>query len=255
MQLKTFLASCIASALIVAAQPSVARAEFSTTDVQFLYGTNFHDNLLGYDSKSGSMSTVTLENFSTWAYGDSFAFVDMYRLNAVNGYAADLYAEWHPRLFLDKLGLPTGGPIKHWGLAGEINEARGFYAYMGGLGLDLDIPFFAVAGLNVYYRRHYIDATAQSTNTWQVSPFWTVPIVAGPVKLIFTGFVDVTTDHDKKIDVMAQPQLLVDLGNFGGAPGRLLVGCEWYVHSYQNFVDAKRKTVSAPQAMVEWVIF
>lgn len=257
MLLKKTLAHLVALGLVTAAllAPAAARAQFSTTDVQFLYGQNFHDNLLGYDSKSGAMSTVTVENYSTFTYGDSFFFIDMYRLNATGAYKADTYGEWHPRLFLDKLGLPTGGPIKHWGLAGEINQSRGFYAYLGGLGLDLDIPFFAVAGLNIYYRRDHVDVgTGVDTNTWQVSPFWTVPITAGPVRLVFTGFVDVTTNNDKKIDVMAQPQLLLDLSHFWGATNRILIGCEWYVHSYQNFVDNQRKTVSAPQAMVQWVI-
>ena len=262
MLLKKTLAHVVALGLVAAAllAPAAARAQFSTTDVQFLYGQNFHDNLLGYDSKSGAMSTVTVENFSTFTYGDSFFFMDMYRLNATGGYKGDIYGEWHPRLFLDKLGLPTGGPIKHWGLAGEINQSRGFYAYLGGLGLDLDIPFFTVAGLNVYFRKDHIDLPAISveidTNTWQVSPFWTVPITAGPVRLVFTGFVDVTTNHSKAIDVMAQPQLLLDVSHFWGATNRILIGCEWYVHSYRNPDPTKneRKTVSAPQAMVQWVI-
>lgn len=242
------LAATLLAAAALAAAP--ARAEFGTTNVQLLQGWSFDDNLLGYDSPSGNMSTVTLEHFSTWSRGDNFLFADLYRLNANGGYPSDVYAEWHPRLFLDRLGLPTGGIFKHWGLAGELNQARGFYAYMAGVGADLKIPGFAVAGLNVYYRYDNF-----AYHTWQVSPFWNVPFGVGPARFTFGGFVDVTTNRDKELDVMAQPQLLVDVGAFAGVPGKLRAGVEWYLHSYVNFVDGERKLVSAPQAMLQWVAF
>lgn len=242
------LAVALALAGALAALP--ARAEFATTDVQLLHGWSFDDNLLGYDSPSGNMTTLTLEHFNTWALGDSFLFADLHRFDGRGGYESDVYAEWHPRLFLDGLGLPTGGIVRHWGIAGEVNQARGFYAYLAGVGLDLAIPGFAVAGLNVYYRYDNF-----ADHTWQVSPFWTVPFALGPAKLLFAGFVDVTADADGDADVMAQPQLLLDLGSFAGAPGRIRAGVEWYLHSYVNFVDGDRKLVSVPQAMLQWVAF
>lgn len=237
--------------------PAAAHAEFGTTNFQLLVGNNFNDNLLGYDTPTGNMTTVTVNHFSTWAYGDNFAFVDMQRGNFTDGKGATLYAEWHPRLFLNKLGLPTGSIVKNWGVAAEINNGPAFQAVMGGLGLDLAIPGFQVAGLNVYYRYDTVFGTPVGniyTNTWQVSPFWDVPFKTGPVSWDFSGFVDVTTNHDKKLDIMAQPELLVDVGNFFGSPGKFHAGVEWYIHRYRNF-DDKDKTVSAPQLMVQWTPF
>jgi nucleoside-specific outer membrane channel protein Tsx len=243
--------AALATLLSVAAAP--ARAEgFSTTNVQLLQGWGFHDNELGYDTQTGAMTTITLNHYSTWAYGDNFAFFDLYRGDFKNSGQAqsDLYAEWHPRLFLNQL-LHTGsiGPIRNWGLAGEINQARGFYAYLGGLGLDLQIPGFTVAGLNVYYRYDNFNKS-----TFQISPFWTVPFSVGPVPFLFTGFVDVFLDANDDIDVMAQPELLVDVGALvGGAANRVHVGVEWYLHQY-TFLGVKH-TVSSPQAMVQWTVF
>jgi nucleoside-specific outer membrane channel protein Tsx len=259
-RVKTHLAAiALFVALLV---PAVAHAEFGTTDVQLLVGWNFKDTLLGYNSNSGHMTTVTLEHFSTWAYGDNFMFADAYRMaDDRTGVTSSIYGEWHPRLFLNKLfGTGSVPLVKNWGLAGEINQTVGFYAYLFGVGLDLDLPGFAVAGLNVYYRRDRVDAISANTNTWQVSPFWTVPFKVGPTTIIFTGFVDVTTNHDKKIDVMAQPQLLVDVGAFAGHPGKINVGTEIYIHSYQDshFLPGGkdgRTTIVAPQAMVQWVMF
>ena len=199
ISLRVKLALTLLAALLL---PSAPRAEgFSTTNVQLLQGWSFHDNLLGYDTKSGAMTTVTLNTFSTWAYGDSFAFVDLYRGEFVNGLTptgstSDIYAEWHPRLFLDQvIGLGALGPVRHWGLAAEINQARDFSAYMAGLGTDLAIPGFAVAGVNLYYR--YSNVTLRFSDpsgapaslnlyqhTWQLSPFWTVPFVLGPLRFI-----------------------------------------------------------------------
>jgi nucleoside-specific outer membrane channel protein Tsx len=250
--------------------PAAARAEFGTTNFQLLQGFNFNDNLLGYNTAGGGMTTVTINTFHTWAYGDNFAFVDFYRGKfldiadqpTVDGNRALLYAEWHPRLFLNKLGAPTGGFIKNWGLAGELNGSNGFYAILAGIGFDLAIPGFQVAGLNLYYRDAFVSAAqAQYTNTWQVSPFWDIPFKIGPTSWDFSGFVDITTDHEKKIDIMAQPELLLDVGAFAGVPGKVQIGVEWYLHSYTNFnipglgLNGGTKTVSAPQLMVQWTPF
>jgi nucleoside-specific outer membrane channel protein Tsx len=253
--------------------PSAAQAEFGTANVQLLQGYKFNDNLLGYNTKSGTMTTVTLNYFHTWAYGDNFAFVDMQRGDFRDIWGgpttnqALIYAEWHPRLFLNKFGAPTGGFIKNWGLAAEINQTAGFYAYLYGVGLDLAIPGFQVAGLNVYLRDEFVQASGTPhTGTWQISPFWDIPFKIGPTSWSFTGFVDITTNHDKKLDVMAQPELLLDVGAFAGAPGKFHVGIEWYIHSYTNLdtgtfqpgptaLHGGTKTVSAPQIMVQWTPF
>jgi len=260
-------AALLLAALSLAAllAPGAAQAEFGTTNFQLLQGFNFNDNQLGYNTAGGGMTTLTVNHFSTWAYGDNFAFVDFYRgkfldlADAPTGNRAIAYAEWHPRLFLNKVGLPTVSFIKNWGLAGELNGTSGFYALLAGVGFDFAIPGFQVAGLNLYYRDAFVAAAPQQyTSTWQISPFWDVPFKIGPTAWNFTGFVDVTTDHDKKIDIMAQPQLLLDVGNFAGVPGKVSVGVEWYVHRYENFdipplgLTGGAKTVSAPQVMIQW---
>jgi len=244
----------VAAAVTLAAllAPAAARAEFGTTNFQLLQGWTFDKDVNGTSDKK--LTTVTINHFSTWAYGDNFFFADMARgkfnFGSPNAVGSSIYGEWHPRLFLNKLfGTGSIPLVKNWGLAGEINQGAGFYAYLGGLGLDLDIPGFAVAGLNLFYRYENF-----ALHTWQVSPYWTVPFALGPAQFVFTGFVDVTTDRADKIDVMAQPELLLDLGAFAGKPGKLHAGVEWYVHSFTDGAG-KGQTVSAPQAMIQWTAF
>ncbi len=261
------------AALLTAALPAAPRADgFSTANVQLLQGYSFHDNLLGYDTKSGTMTTVTLNHYGTWEYGDSFAFVDFYTGQFVDGLTptgstADLYAEWHPRLFLENLiGRGALGPVRHWGLAGEVNQSRDFRAYLAGLGVDLDIPGFAVAGVNLYYRYSEVDlrfvsggamtSLALYQSTWQLSPFWTVPFHVGPARFLFTGFLDAFRNPNGKLDVMTQPELLLDLGALVGTPDRLHAGVEWYLHSFGNPArNGTIKVVSSPQAMVQWTVY
>ena len=252
-------------AVLALAAVTVARADgFSTTNVQALWGTGFKDPL--YNTNGKTMQTTTLNHFDAFGWGDSFFFADMYRADFGQFPHADgakLYAEWHPRLFVNQLlkQKSTGIPgIRNWGVAAEINQSEAFYAYLAGLGLDFDVPAGWVLGLNVYYRydRYYY-------GQWQVSPFWTVPFNLGPVPFLFTGFVDVNGSKDENnksaTEIWAQPELLVDvLAPFGGPAGKLHVGCEWYYHyapygGPNGAFPTSKKTTSSPQAMVQWTIF
>lgn len=239
------------AAVLSSLAPAVANADgFATTNVQGLVGFGFEDSLLGYDTPDGPMETLTVNHFSTWAWGDNFFFADLNRGDFADGTTAKIYAEWHPRLSLTRPFGKTGpllGIIRDVFLAGEVNHGDDFYAYLAGVSADFELPGANLLGLSLYYR---YDRFAGST--WQVSPFWTVPFGIGPVPFVFTGFLDLSGAADNtQVDVLAQPQLLVDvLAPFGGAPNKLLVGIEWYLH-YNQFIEPK-DLVSAPQAMVQW---
>jgi hypothetical protein len=87
-----------------------------------------------------------------------------------------------------------------------------------------------------------------------VSPYWTIDLRAGPLPIRFTGFVDVNGTRDAAdssfVEVMAQPELLVDvLAPFGGKADRLWVGAEWFFHRHPV------NTASVPQVMVQWTVY
>lgn len=244
--------AALSLALLIA--PAAARAEFGTTNFQLLQGWTFDKNANDANSTSDEvLTTVTINHFSTWSLGDNFFFADLARgkFGGSDSTGSAVYAEWHPRLFLDKvMGHGEGkGFVKNWGLAGEINQGADFYAYLGGLSADFAIPGFAVAGLSVFYRYDQY-----ALHTWQVSPWWTVPFKLGPTDWVFTGFLDLTTNKDGDLDLMAQPELLLDVGKFAGSPGKLHAGVEWYLHSFTDFLG-QGQTVSAPQAMIQWTAF
>jgi len=80
-----------------------ARAvDFSTTNAQVLYGSNFHDTAFGYNTVDGNLTPLTLDHFSTWAYGDNYFFVDLLAGDFADangkstGKTTRIYSEWHP---------------------------------------------------------------------------------------------------------------------------------------------------------------
>jgi nucleoside-specific outer membrane channel protein Tsx len=242
---------------------------FTTTNVQLLWGGGFSDAQLGYFTKTQSMFTLTLNNYTQFKYGDSFAFVDMYQGDFISPFTglsdgnAKIYGEWHPRIlinkFIDPKAPPALGVIGNWGVGGEINVGNNFSAYLVGPSVDLFLPWNIYVGMAFYYRYSSlwiapgVGGTIY-TSTWQFSPYWTVPFSLGPVPFLFTGFLDMYQYSTGGVDVMFQPELMVDvLAPFGGKKSTLYAGVEWYLHSYV-FDGLSRHTVSAPQIMVQWNI-
>ena len=65
------------------------------------------------------------------------------------------------------------------------------------------------------------------------------------------GFADLSSTRGSKLrrlDLVTQPQLLVDVRSFAGRPGRFWAGTEWNVHL--NPV----KDAQALQAMLQWTL-
>lgn len=258
-------------ALAESAPPPTPDNFFTTTNVQGLWGGGFSDAMLGYQTRTESMFTVTINNYTQFKYGDSFAFVDMYQGDFVSYFLpgtptysgnAKIYAEWHPRLFLNKFldqKDPVLGVIGNYGAAAELNVGSNFSAYLVGPTADFFLPYNIYVGLSIYYRYSALwYASLQDRviyeSTWQISPWWTVPFKIGPVPFVFTGFLDMYRYNSGGMDVMFQPELMVDaLAPFGGKANTFFVGCEWYLHSYV-FDGGTRHTVSAPQLMVQWNI-
>jgi nucleoside-specific outer membrane channel protein Tsx len=254
---RTVIRIAVLACLAAGLAPSAARAQFATTNLQALHGWGFEDSLLGYDTANEQMTTLTLNHFSTWQYGDNFAFVDLYRGDFNGVSESTVYAEWHPRLFLNRILGTKGnflGVFRNFGPAFEVNQGPNFYAYMAGLGGDLALPFKGNIAVNVFYRYDSVQIPGADirNHTWQVSPSWVIPFGVGPASLVFTGFVDVSgTNDNEDVDVLAQPQLLVDvLGLAGGPSNRLLAGAEWYLH--YNDLIAPDTLVSAPQVLLQW---
>ena len=181
--------------------------DWTSSNIQYLYGGDF---IFAEQERS----TVTIEHAHGWKYGTNFFFVDMYNNNGF-----EVYAEVYSYLSLNKIsgaGLSLG-PIKDLSLAGGINisnrpEEKRFQAYLVGISLDLANEYFDYLQLDVMA---YKD---DGVNSWgvQVTPVWSFPFDLGTTKFKFRGFVDIkdgNTNMLGNVTMLAQPQLLLDVGD------------------------------------------
>lgn len=246
-------AAALLAAGFVGLAATAARADqpgFATANIQVLNAWNMNDPATGNDPSKGDQTVITFNYFGTWDLGDVNFFADFNRARGHFGDGSDakVYGEIAPRLGLGKaFGLRVPG-FRDLGPAFELNHGGNFYAYLAGVGGDFALPQPYVAGLNVYYR---YDKFVK--NTWQATAYWGIPFQVGPVGFAFKGFADFTEGEnfagtDTGLDLMTQPELLVDVGALFGKPRRFWVGTEYWLHVHPE------KDVQALQAMVEWTL-
>ncbi len=246
--MRHFSMALLAALSLCAIFPTQVQA-FSTTNIQLLYGSPFDDNYYGNNTSDGKMSTLTLEHFSTWTYGDNYFFVDFLSGNfldftgAPSGSQSRIYSEWAPRLSLSAISGQdlSAGIFKDFFLSGQLNrDGQGFHAEMIGLGVDLTVPGFHMLSTHMYLRKDNFNRP-----TWQTTTVWNIPLGEW---LSFEGFIDLYGSDNNGTEISAQPQLLINLGKLAGQEyEQLLVGAEWYYH-HNRYLNS-----NALQAMLKWI--
>lgn len=221
----------------------VAAQDVAWTNLQILQGD-------GFEERAAERTTATFEHFSTWAYGDNFFFVDTI-------FARDgdrdvlLYAEYYPRFSLSR---STGrdlsaGPLSDVSLALGVNAGSDdFRVFLGGLGFNFAVPGFEVFQIDTYaYDQRGSPTTYQVTWTWD-----TRFDVTERLRLRFRGFVDYIGERDDagEAQIVAQPQLLVDVGRFWNTPDVLYVGAEYFY--WHNKFGLDGVTDDVVQAELLW---
>lgn len=225
-------------------------ADWSSTNVQMLHGD-------GYELGDSEMSIMTVEHASGWKYGDNFFFLDVSNPFAKGtGY----YAEFSPRLSLGNISGKklAFGIVKDVLLAGTQEMGEDLRATLLGVGVALNLPKFAFADINLYYRESKRDwLTDQSDSGLQVTIDWLLPFTLGNQKFAFEGFADYAWGEKggsspKADNLIAGPRLLIDAGNWFGAPGKVQVGIEYQI--WHNKFGVKGVDEDVVQAMFKWTL-
>ncbi len=233
---------------VLTASP-VRAADWSAANVQYLHGD-------GYELGDNSMGILTVEYAAGAKNWDVFMFLDVSNPDAPG---TDHYAEFSPRLSLGAFtGAPLGfGIIKDTMISTTVEMGDGVRAYLVGVGFPLKLPGFAFADFNLYARKSERDFVTTQTDTGgQITIDWLLPFKLGPLDMAFEGFADWAFGEDggtapKADNLIAGPRLLVDIGKFAGAPGKLQVGVEYQIWRNKFGVDGVDEDV--PQAMVKWI--
>lgn len=217
---------------------------FSTTNLQFLYGTGFTDNFYGNNTSSETMRTITMEHFTDFGKGDVFFFADYADGNFLNFIGQDsgeshrIYSELMVHVSPLRLaGIAPTGFVKDVQLAASFERGSdSFFTELYGVGFNLKVPGFNVSTIDVLYRNDvFNDPTYQITAAWNA----TIPIPGFPLE--FGGFADFNGTDENGLNILTQPQLL-----YTPPKSPISVGAELYYH-HNNDLD-----VLAPQAMVRW---
>jgi len=214
-------------------------AEFGVTNVQLLDGR-------GFELGPGRLQILTFEHASTWRLGSNYLFFDATRPFS-SGTA--LYGEWYSRLAWSKLGLARAGDgmLQDVSFAASLNLGEGFRAYLAGATLHLKVPGFSYLDLDVMA----YDDRSDSDVTYIVTPAWEAPFRLGRASFLFRGFVDlIGPEGERARQVLAEPQLLLDLGALLGHQGRLYAGVEY--HLWDNKLGLGGVDESVPQVMLLW---
>ncbi len=217
--------------------------DWSSTNIQGLYGGDFEFG----DTKRG---TATIEHAHGWKYGDNFFFVDMY-----NNDGFEVYAEIYSSLSLSKMSNAevAFGPIKDVSLMLGLNISNApvstpFRAYLWGVEFDLGNQYFDYLKLSVAAYKE--DGVA--TYGVQVTPVWSFPFTLLETKFKFRGFLDLkngSTNAAGNITMLAQPQLLLDVGDlFNTKADVFYVGMEYSY--WVNKFGVEGVDESAVQGMV-----
>ena len=212
---------------------------FSTTNIQYLYG-NFNGNS-GFDTSGGGKHTATVENFSTYGYGDFFGFVDFSLADDRFKYqdkSSDIYFELSPRISLSKISSLDLSFlfVKDIFIAGqynrELHKFDDYEAWLYGVGSNLNIKGFDTFGLNLYKKEQNF-----GNDTYQLSANYSSKDMFN-TNFTIDGFVDWT-----EYNLLSQNQLLYKLG-YSPLKSTMYVGAEWHYFQVKDS-DVKSNVLQA----------
>ena len=202
---------------------------------QGLYGEDYQ-----LIARKDEQSTVTFEYTAKLKYGDFFAFADRTN-NDVDG--NQTYFEASPRL---SLGAISGqklelGPIKDVLVATTWEGGEGFNNYLYGVGVDLAIPYFQYAQVNLYKADN-----EKQDDDYQMTLVYGVPFKLGSEDFLVDGFLDWSTaEDDHKSEMNWTTQWKWNVGKHISPDTRLYLGAEWSVWNNKYGTDHDENNVSA----------
>ncbi len=201
--------------------------EWSSNNILFLSGS-------GFELGSSHHNTITLEHADGWKYGENFLFLDFIQRDDIG---LEIYGEWYPRLSFNKISSKDLllNFIKDLSVVGGVNAGSEpsddpFLAFTFGGGISFDIPHTDFVQLDVMaYKSDEVNSVGI-----QITPSWDIPFSIGSLNFKFRGFLDwISADATGGEDfILAQPQLLLDVGHLLRHKNKLYVGIEyWFWHN------------------------
>ncbi|MFI3186119.1 MAG: ion channel protein Tsx [Methylococcaceae bacterium] len=239
--------------------PPTAQAElfdWSATEIQYLHGDGYQMPKNGSDI---SRSIITLSHADGWALGRNFFFMDTLISDHGEVSQVNLYGEFYSYLSLSKM---TGTPLAY-GFLKDLNISAGVNAgenmdsvfsgtriILYGVAVDFNLPGFKL--LTVDFLRHDVLDPVYLGSSWQITPVWKLPFAIAGMHWSLEGFIDFIGDKGSRYagNILAQPQIRLDIGEFCGVSNQLYAGIEYQY--WHNKYGVKGLDESLPQALLLW---
>ncbi len=239
--------------------PINARADlfdWSDTEIQYLHGDGYR---MPKNANDISRSIITLSHADGWALGRNFFFMDTLISDHGEPSQVNLYGEFYSYLSLSKM---TGRNLSY-GLFKDLNVTAGVNAgenldsnfsgtriIMYGFTVDFNLPGFKLFTVDVL--RHDILEPVSLGSSWQITPCWKLPFTLFGTHWSLEGFADFIGPKGPGYagNVLAQPQIRLDVGDFFGISNRLFAGIEYQY--WNNKYGVKGLHESLPQALLVW---
>lgn len=172
----------------------------------------------------------------TWRYGSNFFFADVSGGPDLEAFREQLgvYLEYAPVVSLGRLGVVTpgaGSVLRDVGVTAQLNggwTAGGFpidRVFLQGAELAWNVPRFAVFNTQLLARQE-----ENFDPSWQLTWVYTLPFSVAGADGQVTGFLDLWRRTGSQTEpstvLLAQPQVLVNLGTPEPGAGLLQLGVE-----------------------------
>lgn len=215
-------------------------ANFSTTEVQLHFGDGYHLGRNGPNTTA--RTTITLEHFSTFDYGDVFFFIDNFYDydGSSTGKGSDQYGEIYGHISGKSFGLNFSDTsfVSDIALGLGINQGTDLIIGLYGVRASFNAPGFKLLTLGIYAYDTITDPFNRDLDaTYQATLSWNKPFAIGDQKFTFKGFSDFIGERGSGVDnqIVFSPQLRWDIGHaFGGHEGKINLGLE-YTHFENKF--------------------
>lgn len=210
----------IATTLAMTALTAQAKPIWQDFSITGLYGENYKLTPMP------EQTTITAEYTAKVPYADVFAFIDRSESNDVKS----TYFELSPRLSLSETFNTKlqYGIIKDVLISTTWEGGDGFNNYLYGVGVDLNIPHFQYATVNLYRANNEL-----TKDDWLLSASYGVPFKLASEDFLFDGFLDWSSaekdSHASELNWTNQ--LKWNVGKHISPDTRLYLGVE---HSYWN---------------------
>lgn len=246
---------------------SACAADWSNTDVEYRQGSRFNDNGASGGAQI-SKQLLEVQNSSGFASGRSYFFLLMSKADAADGDSGDLYSEGQATFSLSKVGLPAPALplVKDVGLTVGYNFGARNSAFrpntrvlVAGPTFDLSVPGFNYFNLDVLAYRDTSTyggfgggrLCGQPATAYQLTPYWQATFNLGAAHFIFDGYTDIIGAHGSCArQVLAEPQLRLDVGRMWGVPGTFQVGVE--IQHWRNKYGTLGVRETVPQLVLRW---